>query len=232
MEIMCLPILNVGLSGDGRIDTPPILNDGNTVAWFDANESYVIKDGSDFVSQMTDRSGNDNHLLQATPTNRPLWSADGVLFNGTDNFMKTAPFTLVRPEFIYFVFKQVAWTNGDYMFDGNIANTGVLAQAPSSPDLRLYAGVALDGATFTLNTFGIARILFNGAPSKIQINESAEVNGDTGTGNMGGFTLGSSGAGLAQYSNIEVKEVIIRNIADTTPNQQLIYDYLKARHSL
>ena len=86
---------------------PAILDDGNTVAWFDMAEKYMTKDGSDFVSQWDDRSGSTNHLLQVVGTNQPLWTADGVLFDGVDNFMKCVAFTLVQPEFIYMVVKHV-----------------------------------------------------------------------------------------------------------------------------
>jgi hypothetical protein len=67
----------------------------------------ITKDGSDLVSKWADQSGNDNDLLQATGTNQPIINANGILFDGVDNFMKAVSFTLIQPEFIYMVFKSL-----------------------------------------------------------------------------------------------------------------------------
>ena len=104
---------------------PIILEDGNTVAWFDSTEN-ITKDGSNFVSVWGDKSGLSHDLLQATGTNQPLWSAAGVLFDGVDNFMQTAPFTFNKPEQLYVVLRQVTWTANRDLWDGNLTNYRVV----------------------------------------------------------------------------------------------------------
>lgn len=71
-------------------------------AWYSPWNAAYRTDVGGKVSQLTDRSGNSRHLLQATDANRPLVSADyfgaingqsrdGVAFSGTaDLFMETA----------------------------------------------------------------------------------------------------------------------------------------------
>ena len=49
---------------------------------------------------------------------------------------------------------------------------------------------------------------------------------------MGGFTLGAIGGAATDFSNIEVKEVIIRNVADTTQDEGTIYNYLADKYSI
>lgn len=208
-----------------------ILTDGSTVLWVDATQN-VTKNGSDLVSLWGDKSGNGNDLVQATETNRPLWSADGILFDGVDNFMKAAAFTLVQPEFIYIVFKQVTWTNGDYILDGNGTNVGYLRQLGVTPELQAYAWTAsANDSNLSLNTYGIARVQFNGASSTFQINENTQITGNFGAANMGGFTLGSRGDN-STFGNIEVKEVIVRNTDDDTYKNGTIYNYLADKYGI
>lgn len=217
--------------GGGKSSFPSILIDGNTVAWYDAAESYITKDGSDLVSQWDDRSGNDNHLLQATATNQPLWSSDGVLFDGVDNYLR-ALFTIEQPEFIYTVLKQVTWVTSGRIFDGSTSVSGLLYQTGSSPNIVAHAGSASSPNTnLAVDTFGIIRLLFNGASSKLIVNDTTPITGDFGSSDMDGLTLGARGDEVT-FGNIEVKEMIIRKIADSSTDEGLIYDYLKAKYSL
>ena len=101
---------------------PAVLSDGNTVAWFDLAEN-ITKDGSDFVSVWGDKSGNGNDLLRIPSTRNPLWTTDGVLFDGIDDFMKCVTFTYAQPEQIYIVVKQISWTSTEYLFTGNTDGT-------------------------------------------------------------------------------------------------------------
>lgn len=217
--------------GDNAISVfPRVITDGNTVAWFDSQEN-ITKDGSDLVSVWGDKSGEDNDLLQAL--NKPLWvENDGVLFDGIDNVMRTASFTFVQPEMVYLVLKQITWTANDKLMDGFSSNTGLITQFSAPPNLRANAGI--DSSTnpnLIMDTYGIIRVLFNGASSKLQIDENAAITGDFGALNMGGITLGAK-ATLAQFANIQVKEVIFRKIADTAQDEQDIYDYLAAKYSI
>lgn len=214
---------------------PSILEDGNTVAWFDMDESYMTKDGANLVSQWADRSGEDNHLLQAGADSiKPVWSSTGVLFDGVDDFLKCATFTIVQPEHIYIVLRQKTWTTNDAIFDGDGINQGKLMQKNGTPSMRIYAGAEIPADNtqiITLDTFGIVKVLFNGASSYIQADEITRSTGDAGAVDLDGFTLASTGAGSA-FSHIEVKEVIIRNVADSDPNALIISNYLKSKYYL
>jgi len=175
-----------------------------------------------------------NHLYQATLANQPILSAaNGLLFDGTNDFLATLAFVLVRPEFIYFVGRQITWTNNDKLFDGlGVAGLGSMSQTGASPNIAISAGVSSpqDG-NLALNTFGIVRALFNGAGSSLQVNLNAAWNGNTGVNNMGGFVLGANGV-LGQPSNIQAKEIIIRRTVDNAAVQQQIYNYLRAANGL
>ena len=230
---------NVGLfKGAGLFNSlpfPSILKDGNTVKWFDYLLN-ITKSGSNLTSVWDNKPGIPGiipgALLQAVEADQPLWTPDGILFNGISQFMKTAPFTFVQPEMIYIVLKQVTWTHNAYIFDGNASVSGILYQLNTTPNLLIYAGVNSGNNTnLPIDTYGIVRVLINGASSSFQINETTAVTGNFGALDMGGFTLGAN-AGSSNWGNIQVKEIILRKIADTAQGEQDIYDYLAAKYSI
>lgn len=210
---------------------PATVRDVSKTIWY-ASDSHVVKDANNFVYKWEDNNGvAANDLIQATGTSQPLWSATGVLFDGIDNQIKTAAIAaLDQPEFIYIVVKQVTWTNADYIFDGGSLNVGRLQQTGSTPQLKIYAGTdSAANSNLAVNTWGIVRVLFNGANSKLQVNNTAAITGDFGASNMGGFSLGARGT-VGNYGNIEVKEVILRNVDDTGVDETAIYNYLATKY--
>ncbi len=213
---------------------PSILKDGNTVAWYDSQLlSTITKDGSNLVSQWNDRLASGHDLIQATGADQPLWSANGILFDAVSEFMKTAGFTFNQPEFIYIVIKQVTWTHLNRFFDGNVTSSGMMRQFTLTPNITAYAGAESAGNNdLAVNTFGIIRCLFNGVSGKLIVNENTPITGDFGALDMSGFTLGSNGLGNGNWSNIQVKEVILRKVADGTTDEQNIYNYLKNKYGI
>jgi len=224
--------------GGGGASYLAVLDDGNTVAWFDYLKN-VTKDGSDLVSVWGDKSVdslgalNGNDLLQATGSNQPIVNANGILFDGIDNFMKCAAFTLVQPEFIYMVVNQVSWANFDYIFDGNTTNSGNLYQTGVSPEIAAVAGISSGrNDNLIIGIYGIVRILFDGVNSKLIVNNTSPISGDFGLRNMGGFYLGAISPAIGFFANIEVKEIIIRKVADNATDEQAIYEYLAEKYSI
>ena len=183
----------------------------NTKIWGRFQDlNTITKDGSNLVSVWADRQGSGRNLLQADGAKQPLLTADGILFNGIDEFMKAATFPLAQPTIMYILFRQITWTLNDVIFDGYANNTGKVYQAPATPkfSLRAAAVLASTDTSMTTGKWGIARVTMNGANSSIQIDNNAANVGDAGTLGMAGLTLGSNSAG---FSNIEVAEFILRN---------------------
>jgi hypothetical protein len=210
-----------------------IINDGNTVGWYLSQDlTTVTKDGSNLVSAWNDKLASGHNLVQAIGTNQPLWSVDGILFDGVDNFMKTGAFTLNQPEFVYAVIKQVAWGSGPYLWDGYGLNGGMIRQSAVPPEIRQYAGAyGPVNNGLAVGSWGIVRALFYGASSKLICNTNSVSGTDIGAGNMGGFTLGASGSN-AVFSNIQVKEIILRKVSDSSGDETAIYNYLKNKYVL
>jgi hypothetical protein len=203
---------------------------GGTYAWYDSSDlTTITKDGSNFVSLWKDKLLSGVDLIQGTGSYQPLWSADGILFDGVDNYLKTAEADYNQPELIFAVMKQVTWTANDRLWDGNAVDSGQLRQATATP--RMYIIAPTTGvytADLALDTLGIVRVLYNGASSRIQVNAGAPSLGDAGANDMDGFTLGCRGS-VGQYGNIEVKEIVMRT---STTSEADIYAYLAAKHGI
>ena len=207
---------------------PAILEDGNTMLWVDFQKGITLDTG---VARWADQSGNGNDLLQADPAKQPELTATGVRFNGIDNVLKTAPFTLEQPEFIYAVFKVITWVKDKDLWDGNATFSMMARSVNSSPNISIYAGgfSAANGG-LAIDTYGIVRALYNGSESKLQINLNETILENIGTNDAGGFTLGARGAADFSFTNTEWKEKIIRKIKDTPIGEKDIYNYLAARY--
>lgn len=66
--------------------TPAALGSSVLKLWLDANDiSTITKDGSNYVSQWDDKSGNNNHVYQATGSYQPLFSNNSIVFDGSND---------------------------------------------------------------------------------------------------------------------------------------------------
>jgi len=158
-------------------------------------------------------------------------SANTLLFNGVDSFLKTAPFTLNQPTTVYFLGRQVTWTSSMIIYDGDAVNSGVLQQTASSPQIRAFAGSGSATISPNLGAYAVVSTVFNGAASVLQLNLDSPVTGNFGSANMGGFTLGRNGLSGA-FSNIQCKEVLIYNSAHDANQRAAVIAYLNMVNQL
>jgi hypothetical protein len=210
------------------------LFDGHTVAWYDASDTNSItKDaGTGEVSVWGDKTLAGHNLLQDTATKYPIWSADGILFDGSNDFLKTATFVYAQPAKIYLVMKQITWTINEVLMDGFGNSTLWLYQRTATPQICINSGSAItNNSNLVLDTWSIVRTLFSGATSTLQVNATAATTGDCGAGNPAGIMFGAN-AGLTVYGNFQIKEAIFRDIADSATDEATIYAYLKAKYVL
>jgi hypothetical protein len=212
---------------------PAVLNDGNTVGWYLADDLTTLTLIDTSVSRWNDKLGSGRDLIQATGSYQPLWVTPGTIrFDGIDNYLKTDAFTYGQPAFVYILFKQITWSDSDRIFAGNVASSNALTQGTSTPIIRQVCSTGPTGADsgeLTVGTWGIVRLLYNGASSRIQVNNGVVDTGNAFTTIFGGITLGRRGDSNDYYGNFEVKEIILRNVADSAPDETAIYNYLVTR---
>lgn len=195
-------------------------------AWF-RNQQGITQSGG-FVSQWNDQSGNGRHLIQGTGASQPALQADGsILFDGVDDFLKCAAFTLNQPATVYILGKQVTWTSNDSIAGGD--TNGVRLRQENlgiSPDLQIFAGSATGvNANLPLDTYGGIVAVYNGASSLLQINNTTPATGDAGANNLAGFTLGSDGS-QTTFGNLQAKESIVYVGAHDAATRVAVISYL------
>lgn len=208
--------------GGGAALTPP---SANRVAWF--RKGLGITDAANAVSQWADYDGSGRNLLQATGASQPAKQGDGtILLDGGTDFMKCAAFVLIQPNTVYLRMKQITWANNDYIFDGELINSGVLYQGAVTPGLIVFAGSNGPASSgLAVDTWGSIAAVFNGASSVIQVNGTSSTAANPGAGNMGGFTLGASANGTL-CANVQVAEIIIYNVAHDATQRAAVIAYL------
>jgi hypothetical protein len=220
-----------------------VIRASGTMGWFDYSYTPSLVMHNDSISEWSDKLGSAHDLLQATTTKQPIlrltspdWNYNGVVFNGTDDFLKATNFTYNQPSYVYFVFNNLVTLSGKVAFDGSVYNRGMLCKTTGGRNnfIDIAAGtLSPNSDQLEYRTTGIIRALFNGASSKFIVNEATPITGNFGTNAQGGITIGSDGSGANRWSNIVVKEAIFRNSVDTvgTPDNDVnIYNYLKNKY--
>jgi hypothetical protein len=222
---------NYTIGGGGGTVVPPSLlsSDGHTWAWYLYTDS-VVQTGN-AVRRWGDYLNSTHDLKQTTGGAQPTLVSDGIDFDGTGDYLWTDTIILEQPTNIYIVFKQVTWTDLDYIFEGINTSAGILNQRITDTHIRAYSGTASSTTALSLDTWCIVRVLFNGASSKLQLNGNAAITGNFGANHMDGFTLANSST-TGRPADIVVREIIIRSVDDTDEDEALIYDYLKDKYSL
>lgn len=216
----------------------------NLAGWYRADDLSTLRQNSDLtgtvasdadpVGAWMDASGNGRHLLQATAGSRPtvkLAIKNGlpvIRFDGTDDWLKAAPFTLNQPVTAFMVFN---WTTGNNLLDGNALNGGAWV-AVSATQFGLRAPTAFNsGANINGAGFRLMSWLLNGASSVIYNEGAQNATGSAGTNNMGGLTVGST-ATQTLYCSEDVAELVLYSGTLVQADREGVSNYLRAKFSI
>jgi hypothetical protein len=141
-------------------------------------------------------------------------------FDGTADYLKSAPYSLSQPESVYFVGSQVSWTANDYIYDGNSSDSRLMYQQLITSQIRIFAGGLLPtNSDWALGAKAVVSAVFNGASSSNRVNRGTTVTGNAGGASSNGFTLGTRGQDPTICSNITWSEALLRSAADNTALQ-------------
>jgi hypothetical protein len=170
------------------------------------------------VSSFTDSSGNARHATQATAGNQPTYvtaSQNGlgvVRFDGSNDYLKTASFTLNQPVTMFVACKfRSAFTAVKCVIDGFGDDCGIYEGADD--EFALWAGASLTNFTPgpVWTSFVVVSAVFNGATSQVRANDllgGASGLGNAGAGNPGGITLGANRS-PGQFGDIDLGRAIV-----------------------
>lgn len=124
-----------------------------------------------------------------------------------------------------------ARTSNGILFDGQ-ASLIVAIQNLTNTNWRAYSGIALDASPAVVPTAPAVVVgIFNGASGSISIN-GVKTTGDTGATGFTGITIGAGGSGAANWSDCDIYEIVIYNVALTDAQRQQVEGYLANKYGI
>ena len=234
--------LNKGILNYNSSNYLSILQDGNTVGWWIADDlTTITKDVNNLIDSWADKINNfqlnivDN--VGSGASFKPLWTSDGVRFGIGYAALSTPIFSVMQNLTYYMVMKVISITaTYNWWIEGCGAPRPVFYcnGALDPTKYFTYNGVSQINSGLAIDTtkYQIARVIYNGANSYLKIDNAV-----SSAFNSNGVTtqylfLGRDWASSTYSSNYIVKEFIARRIVDTTVNEAAIYNYLKAKYGL
>lgn len=177
-------------------------------------------------------------LYQGTAEKQAIYSigSDGVpiaTFDGSNDYMKSAPFPLVQPESVYLTGAQVTWTINDYIHDGFGLDSMVVYQGTTTPTVYNYAGVTAARLNdWLIGVRGVVAATFNTTDSRIGVNRNSRIGpNNAGGGNANGFTIGADANG-SKNANLTLTELLVRSVADDANTQARIAQYYMRKYAI
>jgi hypothetical protein len=209
---------------------PGSLFSSDTGGWWDPSDMSTLYQNSagttpvtaadQSVGRIDDKSGNGNHLLQATDTNRPIIRNSGALwwleFDGVDDGLGAA-FTHVQPVTRINAARQVAWNASQVLFDGGTNPYTRLRKATASPRIYMYAGSSQPYSdNMTIGVDHVVTEIYDGSSSKLAIDNGSYATGNPGTASGDGLTVANSTSGTLESETLWYGGITIgRLLTDT-----------------
>ncbi len=218
------------------------------VAWYDfGNASTLFTDtarttlvvnNNDPVGSATDLSTLGHHLSNTGATDRPLYqtnmknSRSACLFDGSNDYLSVASFSLVQPTTVFAVFRAlVVNSSPNAVFDGTGADSMELREGSGSA-YEVYAGAFLTQTMPAETTsYHIISVLFNGGSSSVSKDNVNFASGNAGASNAGGLNLGRYGGG-SRFLNISFAEFAVWNRTLNLSETASIQSYLNGKWAI
>lgn len=230
------------------IDTSQIIQ---PQAWYDFSDTsnlFQNSDGTggnpangDPIGKCNDKTGNGNHITQATATARPTWTSGllngygGARFDGTNDYLQSAIIaSWIRPQMVFMVFKQITSVNNNRIIDGYNFNTGGVYQ-DGTKEVTMYAGnYGSVSQGLILGQFDIAIFSFLSSGTVCTIGHgNTSFVGTAQTSDMTGITIATVGIGLTGFfGNIDVMEIVVYNAIVPVLDRQRIMNYFSVKYKI
>jgi len=216
--------------------------DDNPIALYDADPGNVVAvDG--YVATWYDRSNNldpNRNATQATPANRPLYTANDADFNGHGSLncatakMITGTFSIAQtqPVTIYSVSKVTTNAVAEVICSGLTSDATNMVYKRSTQALSMYAGSAEVSGSITHPLINIMCHVFNGASSILYLNSAIKTYavGNAGAIGFAGLTIGSDYSGVVAGAKIAC--IAIFSGVHTTEQRTRIMKYLSNKYGI
>jgi hypothetical protein len=190
----------------------------------DGRDAANVTESAGTVSAWLDASGNTRSLTQGTVGRQPTRGADGLVFDGADDFLTITGISRGIFE-LHFLVREESSVATDRIIEFGSAGTGrYMVQQQTSGGNNVYS-YATSSSTFnTGNTagFDVYSIVSNGAESSFKIN-GTNVDFDLGTMAINSIFLATrSTSSGTQCAEITMREMVITDLLTDTERAQVI----------
>ena len=199
----------------------------------------ITKDGSDRVSNWALQFGDSpaNDFVQATDAKKFIWTSNqlngypALIADGEDDYM-TSAIAVNQPATIFLVAKSTVVSR--YFCDGDDgASRWVLGDSLDiAGQYCIYAGNTVINLAYTRGTYQIHGCIFNGASSKIWLNNGSQTSGNAGTHNLTGMALGCMYSLASGFLNGGLVSMLIYNSSLSAADQLTVYNGLNGRYAI
>lgn len=207
-------LFQLGANLNQEIDLVKELGDKLLLYGKDSTDTdNIVVSGSE-ITQWTDASGNDRHLIKVTGKDGASINDEGALFDGVNDALRaTIPLTDFE---VYFIFSQVITSENDRIID--FGGEFVVQQRPSTDfEYRVYSYVSAQLKTFQSDGRPeIFKGIIDGANSII--NDEAY---DVGAIDVSRITLAMDNA-LGNIANIIHREIVITSPLTTDERDKVL----------
>jgi len=212
------------LGNGGKAFVPTDIN--GCVLWLRADGIIGLSDG-DPVGTWADESGSGNDISQATESAKN--GKPAVLFDGIDDWLQGF-FTWTQPQDIFVVLKVVTIGQNKYIWDAAATHNHMVFITYTPSTVKLYAGGFVTSSETLDTNAHIWHTVFNGASSKIAMDDNTPDTGNVGAGtSSGGLTLAGDGsAGSGSWTNIYVCEIVGYDNVLSSVDEDFVWNGLNA----
>ena len=238
---------NSGTVAAGTVTNPDDLS--NLVGWVKADDETTINSGSVFdgdpVANVESVSPATHDYEQLTSNRQPTWFEDGFGTNDKPhiycdgNECMSGINSLTDPYSIIVVVEPTSLIGNRRFVCGSGASANLIVEGALMTDdnqleINSLSGTVIAATNVTLEPL-IFKAIFNGSSSKIAINNSSYVTGDSGSVGMTNYGFGgydSSGSFVLSSSLGKFAEIIIYSGAKTEAELDSLDGYINDKYDI
>jgi len=201
--------------------------------WVKADAGITYGSGSS-VSGWADQSGNGNSFAQGTASKQPTFVASGIngrpslQFAAGNSQTMTVSTNFPAPVTVLYVARMTGGTMGRIL--SGLSNNWLLGWHSNGWDRAYFEGWVYQPSTSSGTTAMIYSVILNGTNSSVWRNGTQLVNASTAgiTGPNGLSLVGHNAS--SEFSDAQISEVILYNVALTTAQRTQVENYLNSRY--
>lgn len=203
-------------------------------AWLKA-DAITGKNDGDTITTWSDSSRFGHSPTQATGSLKPLYKTNiknglpVVRFDGTDDILQAADFTLNQPETVFVVgaWRGVRVGNDTILDGGTVGNTMRIYRSVAN-SVSLYNGVTTTCSPTDVTAFHLYTADANNTASTIGFDSGTPVTGSASAVNGGGLTVGAYGAG-SEWGPVDVGEILVYDSTLSASDRLSVEKYLRGK---